>query len=89
MEIIITKTFTKQFLRCPKNVQDDAKEVITALQKAKTIFEIQHLEKLSGFKFYYRVRIGQYRIGLKEQTPKVFLFCVMERSQMYKVFPPK
>ena len=89
MEIIITKTFTKQFLRCPKSVQEDAKAVIVALQKAKTIFEIQHLEKLSGFKFYYLIRIGQYRIGLKEQSPKVFLFCIMERSQIYKVFPPK
>lgn len=33
------------------------KKVITSLEKAKSIFEIKGIEKLTGFKFYYRVRI--------------------------------
>ncbi len=35
--------------------------------------EIKEIKKIAGFKFYYRIRIGQYRIGLKEQTPKILL----------------
>ncbi|MDQ6904987.1 MAG: type II toxin-antitoxin system RelE/ParE family toxin [Bacteroidota bacterium] len=88
MEIVVTKTFTKQFLRCPKNVQEDAKNVITSLQKAKTLHDIQAIKKLSGFKLFYRIRIGQYRIGIKEESPKILIVCIMERSQIYKVFPP-
>lgn len=89
MEVIITKAFTKQFLRCPSHVQEAAKVFIVALQNAKSLRDIKDIEKLSGFKTYYRVRIGQYRIGLKEERPHVILMCVMERSQVYKVFPPK
>ena len=89
MEVIVTKTFTKQFLRCPKNVQEDAKNIITSLETAKSIFDIKDIEKLTGFKIYYRARIGQYRIGIKKVSPKILLVCIMERSQIYKVFPPK
>ncbi len=89
MEIIITKTFTKQYLRCQKNVQEDARKVITALENVNSVYDIKNLEKLAGFKFYYRIRIGQYRIGIKEQNPKVYVICIMERSQIYKSFPPK
>lgn len=89
MEIVITKTFAKQYERSPAHVKESVKRVITALDNAKSLKEIKDIKKLSGFEFYYRVRIGQYRIGLKEQTPKVFLFCVLERSQIYKIFPLK
>jgi len=51
MEVIVTKTFTKQFLCCPKNI-------ITSLETAKSIFDIKDIEKLAGFKIYYRARIG-------------------------------
>ncbi len=88
MEIIITKTFTKQYLRCPGNVQASVRTLITALENAKSLNEINDCQKLSGFKNYFRIRIGQYRVGVKQEKPKVFLMCVLERSQIYKVFPP-
>lgn len=87
MEVIITKIFTKQYLRCPGNVQDAVKAFITSLEKAKSLREISEIKKLSGFKNYYRVCIGQDRIGVKEQKPKVILMAVMERPQIYKSFP--
>lgn len=89
MEVIVTKTFTKQYLRCPANVQAVVRDLITDLENAKSINEINDCKKLSGFKNYFRIRLGQYRVGVKQEKPKVFLFCVMERSQIYKSFPPK
>ena len=89
MEIIITKTFAKQFERCPALVQEAGKRFITALEKSKSLKDIKDMKKLTGFKYYYGARIGQYRIGIKEQTPKILLVCIMERSQIYKIFPPK
>ncbi len=89
MEVIITKTFTKQYLRCPANVQSAARDLITALENARSINEINDFKKLSGFKNYFRICIGQYRVGVKQERPRVFVFCVMERSQIYKSFPPK
>ena len=89
MEVIITKTFLKQYEKCPAQVKEAARDLIDALEKANSLQEINNVKKLSGFQFYYRVRIGHYRVGLKEEKPQVWLFCVMERSQIYKVFPPQ
>jgi mRNA interferase RelE/StbE len=89
MEVIVTKTFKKQYLRCPTHVKEAVQAVISELEKAKSLQEIHNIKKLNGFKNFYRIRAGQYRIGVKEQKPSVFLLCVMERSQIYKVFPPQ
>ena len=89
MEVIVTKTFKKQYLRCPPYIKEAVQIVINELEKARSLKEIKNIKKLNGFKNFYRVRAGQYRIGLKEQKPGIFLLCVMERSQIYKVFPPQ
>lgn len=89
MEVIFTKTFTKQFKRCPKYVQEDVKDLIVSLSDAVSLNEISEVEKLTGFKKYFRIRIGQYRVGVKQEKPKIFIMCVLERSRIYKVFPPK
>ena len=88
MEVVITKTFTKQFLRCPVNIQESVKELIDSLEKAKSLGEINEVKKLSGFKDYFRIRIGNYRVGIKDENPAVILLCYMVRSQIYKSFPP-
>lgn len=82
------KSFSKQFLKCPQYIQEATKEVITLLEKAKSLDEIKGIQKLTGFKFFYRIRIGQFRIGIKSEKPNVILIYVMERSQIYKVSPP-
>lgn len=86
---MITKTFTKQYLRCPGAVQVAVRDLITSLENATSLREPSDIKKLAGFKDYYRIRLGQYRIELKQEKPKVILICVMERSQIYKAFPPQ
>lgn len=87
MEVVVTKTFTKHYIKCPEHVKEAARNFIDSLEKAVAIRDINDIKKLSGFKNYYRYRIGQYRIGFKEEKPKVILMCILERSQIYKVFP--
>lgn len=89
MEVIVTKTFKKQYLKCPDHIKKAVQIVINELEKATSLSEIKEVKKLHGFKNFYRIRAGQYRIGLEEQKPGIMLLCVMERSQIYKVFPPR
>lgn len=89
MEVTITKTFTKQYLRSPDHVQASVRRLITALENAKSLNDINDVKKLAGYKNYFRIRLANYRVGVKQEKPKVYLFCCLERSQIYKVFPPK
>lgn len=88
MEVIATKTFVKQLKYCPAYIQDATRSILTALEKAKDLSEIKDLKKLEGYKFYYRIRIGDYRIGMREQKPQIIVMCILHRGAIYKKFPP-
>jgi mRNA interferase RelE/StbE len=49
--------------------------------------EIRSLEKLTGFKEYFRIRIGDYRIGIKILDNEVYFLDVGHRKEIYKRFP--
>jgi len=87
MEIVITKTFEKQLKSVPKYIRESAIEVLEALEKAKIVTEIKDLKKLSGYKNYYRIRIGNYRMGLQIINPKIIVVTILHRGTMYKLFP--
>ena len=87
MEIIITKSFEKLLKLVPKNIRESAIEVLEALEKAKNVTEIKDLKKLSGYTNYYRIRIGNYRMGLQIINPKIIVVTILHRGTIYKIFP--
>lgn len=59
-----------------------------SLQKAKSLSEIRNIKKLQGFKSFYRVRIGDYRLGFElEAAHSVRLIVLAHRKDIYKKFP--
>ena len=87
MEIIITKTFEKQLKLVPKYIRESAIAVLEALETAKKVTEIKDLKKLSGYTNYYRIRIGNYRMGLQIINPTIIVVTILHRGTVYKVFP--
>jgi len=87
MEIVITKTFEKQLKSVPKYIRESAIEVLEALEKAKIVTEIKDLKKLSSYTNYYRIRIGNYRMGLQIIDPKIIVVTILHRFTIYKLFP--
>jgi mRNA-degrading endonuclease RelE of RelBE toxin-antitoxin system len=47
------------------------------------------VERLIGFREYYKIRIGNYRTGLRiDSEEKVIEFCrVLHRKDIYRHFP--
>ena len=87
MEIIITKTFEKQLKLVPKYIRESAIVVLEALEASKNITEMKDLKKLSGYTNYYRIRIGNYRMGLQIIDPKIIVITILHRGTIYKIFP--
>jgi len=57
------------------------------LQQAKSINEISNIKKLRGYKTAYRIRIGEYRVGLILEGNTIKLSRVMNRKEIYRYFP--
>jgi mRNA interferase RelE/StbE len=85
--------FDKSFEKSIDKIKDKSvfpkiEKLIIDLENAQTIKEVKNIKKLSGFKTYYRIRLGVYRIGLEKITDSTLrLIIVAHRKDIYKNFP--
>ena len=88
MKIEFLKKFSKDLdkIKRPKDKQSIL-EVINAVKSARNQEEITDLKKLVGFDDAYRIRSGDYRIGIFIESDKVLFARVVHRKDIYKVFP--
>jgi len=62
-------------------------EVINAIQDAKKLSDIKNLKKLQGTRNFYRIRIGEYRIGIVIEGDTFELIRMLHRKEIYRYFP--
>jgi mRNA interferase RelE/StbE len=60
---------------------------ILEIQKASKLSEIKNLKKLKGTKNFYRVKIGDYRIGMLYQNRTMEIIRFLHRKDIYRYFP--
>ena len=61
--------------------------VIEETESAATISELRNIKKLKGDKISYRIRIGDYRVGIYFESNVVEFARIVHRKDIYKVFP--
>ena len=93
MEVIIKKSFLKALKLTPKSVQILVKEIITVkLPQAKNLetsgLDYKKLEGQRKGENYYRIRVGEWRIGVEYLNPKIIIITILSRGSIYKKFPP-
>lgn len=84
--------FRASFLKDVKRIKQAAvKKKITAViiesQKAITLLDLKNVKKLEGTNNYYRIRVGDYRIGVKLQDKKLIFMRCLNRKDIYRYFP--
>ena len=63
---------------------------ITAVEKADAIRDIPHVKKIEGYESYYRVKIGDYRLGMEAISGRgVALLRLLHRKDIYRYFPKR
>ena len=84
--------FKASFLKAIKKIDSDQLKLdianaILNVESAENLKQINNLKKLSGHKHYYRIRIGNYRIGIKIEANTVFFVEIDHRKDIYRIFP--
>ncbi len=88
MIVKIDKSFEKDVKKINnKSIYQKIYAVINEFQDAEKLSEIKNLKKLKGSKYFYRVRMGDYRIGLIIMDKEVELIRILHRKDVYKYFP--
>lgn len=69
------------------SVKKDISDIIEEVEKAARLSEIKNIKKLKGHLTAYRIRSGNYRIGLFVENDVVEFARIADRKDIYKIFP--
>jgi len=88
MKVDYRKSFLRELSKIPSGARSRMENfVFEELPKANSIFEVGNIEQMKGYRSYYKVRFGSYRIGLKMENDMVILERVLHRKDIYRYFP--
>jgi len=84
--------YEKSFGRDLKKIKDkrllkQVQKIIAQVESATSLTDLQNVKKLEGYTTYYRIGIGEYRIGIEVLEGQVIFVCFMNRKDIYRYFP--
>ncbi len=88
MKVEYRKKFLKELSQLPLNPRLDVEDfVFEILPEASTLTTIGKVEKMKGYKNFFKVRFGNYRLGLQLVDDIVIVEIIAHRKEIYKLFP--
>jgi len=66
------------------------KRIQIAIEQVEQAHDVQHISNLKKLKIgntYYRIRVGDYRIGLQIEDDIVTFVRCLHRKELYRYFP--
>jgi mRNA interferase RelE/StbE len=85
----IEKSFDRDIDRIKdKKILKALRAFILMIENAQTIRDIPHIKKIEGYESYYRMKIGDYRLGMEAVSVReVVLLRFLHRKDIYRYFP--
>lgn len=85
-------TFRQSFARDLKKVKDQVvldrvRRAIEQVEGVSTTQELRDLKKMSGTGNFYRIRVGDYRLGAVVEGDQVEFVRCLPRRDLYRFFP--
>ncbi len=62
-------------------------EIIGECKSASSLSELNHVKKMQGYERFYRIRLGDYRIGIEFVDGELIFTRFLHRKEVYKYFP--
>jgi mRNA interferase RelE/StbE len=88
MKVKYSKKFLKQLAAIPSDIRSKIESfVFEELVLTLSIYEMGKVEKMKGYDGFYKVRFGNYRLGLVIENEIVAVKTVVHRREIYKFFP--
>ena len=88
MEVAFTKTFSKQIdALSNKSLKSRLAKVVQNVISANTLQDIANLKKMKGHQTAYRIKTGDYRIGLFFEDGLIVFAYLAHRKDIYNKFP--
>jgi mRNA interferase RelE/StbE len=88
MNVEFKSSFIKDLKKIKeKQLQSQIMELIEKVEASGNMIELENVKKLRGSDVYYRIRLGDYRVGLKIENDTVCFIRFLHRKDIYRYFP--
>ena len=89
MKVVFDRAFSKSIDKIrDEKVKIRISGIIISVEKADSVDKIPHLKKMTGWLNYYRIKSGDYRIGVELEANHTIRFIIIaHRKDIYKNFP--
>lgn len=88
MQVIYLKSLEKDLKKIKdKKLLKSLADVFINIEEVDTLFEVSNVKKLSGHTEVYRIRVGNYRLGIFYSEDTITIARFLKRNDIYKVFP--
>ena len=83
------KSFLKDLAKLPKHYRAQIERLVfEEIPVLDNVFATLDVKKMKGYQSYYRIRVGNYRIGCKmEEGKQIIFYHVKSRADIYRLFP--
>jgi mRNA interferase RelE/StbE len=88
MKTDFAQSFARDLRRLPDtSIRRRVQQAIERIEEASRLTEVPNVEKIQGQSDFYRLRVGDYRLGFRlDEQAVVFLRC-LHRREVYEKFP--
>ena len=88
MQVIFSDAFNRELDKLKdKRLKEKLALVIEELERAASLNEIRNLKRLQGYRHHYRIRLGDYRLGIYDYGTRIEIAHFLNRKDIYKRFP--
>ena len=88
MKVEFRKSFINDLKRIRQQLlKEQVRNTIELVEKAQGLQEIKSIKKLKEGERYYRIRMGDYRLGLVLESESLIFVRFLHRKDLYRYFP--
>lgn len=89
MEVNYRQSFLKDLknLKGSSVYQRISEIAFTTLPEAENLQELPNIKTMQGYSTRYRIRVGDYRIGIEISGNTVEVIRTLHRKEFYRYFP--
>lgn len=88
MKIDFRKNFSRDIKRIKEqNILNQIKEVIETSENTSNLMNLKNIKQLTSEGKYFRIRIGDYRVGIKLEKDILVFVRFLHRKDIYRYFP--
>ena len=91
MKFKVDKSFDRDVDKIKdKKLLQRLQDCISKIENADNFGEILHVKKIEGYHSFYRIKIGDYRLGAELISDReIILIRFLHRKEIYRYFPKK